>query len=61
MIIGEEEMKNERQLLTVEDGVLMQGRESVRYSSSTVAPHVVTKTILPSNYFVTIRPVVSGL
>lgn len=28
MIIGEEEMKNERQLLTVEDGVLMQGRES---------------------------------
>lgn len=31
MIIGEEEMKNERQLLTVEDGVLMQGRESVRY------------------------------
>ena len=50
MIIGEEEMKNERQLLTVEDT-----------SSSTVAPHVVTKTILPSNYFVTIRPVVSGL
>ena len=31
MIIGEEEMKNERQLLTVEDGPLMQGRESVRY------------------------------
>ena len=31
MIIGEEEMKNERQLLTVEDGALMQGRESVRY------------------------------
>ena len=29
MIIGEEEMKNERQLLTVEDGALMQGRESV--------------------------------
>lgn len=26
MIIGEEEMKNERQLLTVEDGPLMQGR-----------------------------------
>ena len=24
-------MKNERQLLTVEDGALMQGRESVRY------------------------------
>lgn len=61
MIIGEEEMKNERQLLTVEDGPLMQGRESVDTSSSTVAPHVVTKTILPSNYFVTIRPVVSGL
>lgn len=33
MIIGEEEMKNERQLLTVEDGPLMQGRESVRYLS----------------------------
>ena len=31
MIIGEEEMKNERQLLTVENGALMQGRESVRY------------------------------
>ena len=61
MIIGEEEMKNERQLLTVEDGPLMQGRESVRYLIPTVAPHVVTKTILPSNYFVTIRPVVSGL
>ena len=61
MIIGEEEMKNERQLLTVEDGPLMQGRDQCDTSSSTVAPHVVTKTILPSNYFVTIRPVVSGL
>lgn len=62
MIIGEEEMKNERQLLTVEDGPLMQGRESVRYLIlHCSAPHVVTKTILPSNYFVTIRPVVSGL
>lgn len=61
MIIGEEEMKNERQLLTVEDGPLMQGRESVRYLILHCAPHVVTKTILPSNYFVTIRPVVSGL
>lgn len=61
MIIGEEEMKNERQLLTVEDGALMQDANQCDTSSSTVAPHVVTKTILPSNYFVTIRPVVSGL
>lgn len=29
MIIGEEEMKNERQLLTVEDGPLMQGKHSI--------------------------------
>ena len=58
MIIGEEEMKNERQLLTVEDGPLMQGRESVRYL---ILHCSATRCDKDYNYFVTIRPVVSGL
>ena len=54
-------MKNERQLLTVEDGALMQGRESVRYLILHCSATRCDKDYTAEQYFVTIRPVVSGL
>ena len=60
MIIGEEEIPNERALLTQEDGPMMASSASVKYIVIIAAPHAPPGITPPSNCSVTTRREVSA-